>query len=138
MGNLEQSMRNEYQRVSYDRPNVDSGAPLELFGSGYPGGKIFNKAAFSAAPIGQQGNFGRNVLRGFENMQTDIAAQRQFRLAENVALRFRAKIFNILNHPNFGSPVGSLTPALFGRSTQTLANALGSRGAMAVCILSTR
>jgi len=55
--------------------------------------------------------------------------QRQFRLAETVGLRFRAEFFNILNHPNFGSPTGSLTSALFGRSTQTLANNLGSGGA---------
>src|SRR6266404_3113503 len=52
------------------RPNVVPGVPLELFGSQYPGGKIFNGAAFSAPPKGpqgnlQQGNFGRNVLRGF-------------------------------------------------------------------------
>src|SRR5262249_8944487 len=49
----------------YPRPNLNPGVPLELFGPGYPGGKIFNKAAFTAAPAGQQGNFGRNVLRGF-------------------------------------------------------------------------
>jgi Carboxypeptidase regulatory-like domain/TonB dependent receptor len=111
------------------RPNVYSGVPLELFGSGYPGGKIFNKAAFSAAPTGQQGNFGRNVLRGFGATQADIAVQRNFRLDEKVALRFRAEFFNILNHPNFASPIGTLTNALFGRSTQTLANGLGSGGA---------
>ncbi len=47
------------------RPNVNPGVPLELYGSQYPGGKIFNKAALTAAPTGQQGDFGRNVLRGF-------------------------------------------------------------------------
>jgi hypothetical protein len=36
------------------RPNVIPGAPLELQGAGYPGGKIFNKAAFTAAPTGQK------------------------------------------------------------------------------------
>src|SRR5262249_39536984 len=46
------------------RPNVNPGVPLEIFGDQYPGGKIFNKDAFSAAPTGQQGDFGRNVLRG--------------------------------------------------------------------------
>jgi hypothetical protein len=111
------------------RPNVNPGVPLDLFGSGYPGGKIFNKAAFTAAPTGQQGNFGRNVLRGFNASQADIGVQRQFRLTETVRLRFRAEFFNILNHPNFGSPTGSLSSALFGRSTQTLANSLGSGGA---------
>jgi hypothetical protein len=47
------------------RPNVYPGVPLELEGSQFPGGKIFNKAAFTAAPVEQQGNLGRNVLRGF-------------------------------------------------------------------------
>ena len=32
------------------RPNLVPGVPLELFGGGYPGGKIFNKGALTAAP----------------------------------------------------------------------------------------
>jgi hypothetical protein len=111
------------------RPNVVSGATIELFGSGYPGGKVFSKAAFIQPPAGQQGNFGRNVLRGFDAAQADVSLQRQFRVTEKVGLRFRAEFFNILNHPNFANPVNSLTNALFGRSTQTLANGLGSGGA---------
>ena len=113
----------------YPRPNVVPGVPLELFGAGYPGGRIFNKAAFVAPPAGQQGNFGRNVLRGFDALQADIGIQRQFRITEVVGLRFRAEFFNIFNHPNFGSPMNSLTSPLFGYSTQTLANFLGSGGA---------
>lgn len=38
------------------------------------------------------------------------------------------EFFNILNHPNFGSPNGDLSSPLFGRSPQTLANGLGSGG----------
>jgi len=113
----------------YPRPNVNPGEPLELDGSGYPGGKIFNKAAFSAAPAGQQGNLGRNVLRGFNATQADIGVQRVFRVTERAGLRFRAEFFNILNHPNFGSPTNSLPSPLFGHSTQTLANFLGAGGA---------
>jgi hypothetical protein len=113
----------------YPRPNVNPGAPLELAGGGYPGGKIFNKAAFTTPPVGQQGNFGRNVLRGFDALQADIGVQRQFRVTEKVGLRFRSEFFNILNHPNFANPTNSLTSALFGYSTQTLANGLGSGGA---------
>jgi len=111
------------------RPNVVPGMPLELFGSQYPGGKIFNKAAFTVAPSGQQGDFGRNVLRGFAAWQADIAVQRQFRLTEKLGLRLRSEFFNIFNHPNFGNPSNSLTSPLFGHSTQTLASSLGSGGA---------
>lgn len=111
------------------RPNVNTGVPLELFGSQFPGGKVFNKAAFSAAPVGQQGNLGRNVLRGFGAWQADVALQRKFSFTERISLRFRTELFNIFNHPNFGSPTNTLTSPLFGRSTQTLANSLGSGGA---------
>lgn len=111
------------------RPNVIPGLPLELLSGQYPGGKIFNRAAFVAAPVGTQGNFGRNVLRGFGAWQADVGLQRQFQLTERMGLRFRAEFFNIFNHPNFGSPVNLLTNALFGRSTQMLANFLGSGGA---------
>ena len=108
------------------RPNVNPGVPLELFGTQYPGGKIFNKTAFTPAPVGQQGNFGRNVLRGFGASQLDLALQREFHITEKMVPR--SEFFNIFNHPNFGSPNNSLTSPLFGRSTQTLANRLGSGG----------
>jgi len=111
------------------RPDLNPGVPLELFGEQFPGGKILNRAAFTAVPAGKQGNFGRNVLRGFGGWQADIGLQRQFYFTEKLALRFRAEFFNILNHPNFGNPVNMLTSPLFGRSTQTLANSLGSGGA---------
>lgn len=111
------------------RPNLNPGVPLELYGDQYPGGKIFNAAAFTLPPAGQQGNFGRNVLRGFGASQADVALQRQFGLTERVALRFRAEFFNIFNQANFGSPVFDLSSPLFGRSTQTLASSLGSGGA---------
>ena len=111
------------------RPNLNPGVALELFGPQYPGGKIFNRAAFTPALAGTQGNFGRNVLRGFGAWQVDAALQREFHLVEKLRLRFRAEFFNIFNHPNFGSPVNTLTTPLFGRSTQSLANSLGSGGA---------
>ena len=111
------------------RPNINAGVPLEIHGSQFPGGKIFNRAAFSPAPAGTQGNLGRNVLRGFGAWQVDVGVQRQFQLTERLRVRFRAEFFNLFNHPNFGSPTNVLTSPLFGRSTQTLANSLGSGGA---------
>ena len=108
----------------YPRPDVVPGVPLVLYGSQYPGGKAFNSAAFTAPPTGQQGDFGRNVLRGFGAWQADVAFQRQFRLTEKMGLRFRGEFFNLFNHPNFGSPNNNLTSPLFGQSTQTLASSL--------------
>jgi Carboxypeptidase regulatory-like domain/TonB dependent receptor len=113
----------------YPRPDVVPGVPLVLYGSQYPGGKAFSPAAFTPPPTGQQGDFARNVLRGFGAWQADVAFQRQFRLTEKVGLRFRGEFFNLLNLPNFGPPDNNLTDALFGQSTQTLANSLGSGGA---------
>lgn len=114
----------------YPRPNVVPREPFVLYGSQYPGGKAFNPAAFTAPPTGQQGDFGRNVLRGFGARQADVAFQRQFHFTEKVGLRFRGEFFNLFNHPDFGLPDNNLTGALFGRSTQTLASRLagGSDG----------
>jgi len=111
------------------RPNVVAGVPLELYGTQYPGGKIFNRAAFTPAPAGQQGNFGRNVLRGFAASQADVAVQRKFEIGGRTNLHFRAEFFNIFNEPSFGPPTNLLTSPLFGQSTQMLANSLGSGGA---------
>jgi Carboxypeptidase regulatory-like domain/TonB dependent receptor len=113
----------------YPRPDVVPGVPLVPDGSQYPGGKILNGAAFIQPPTGQQGDFGRNVLRGFGASQADIAFQRQFQLSERMQLRFRGEFFNIFNHPNFGPPDNNITDPLFGYSTQTLASSLGSGGA---------
>jgi hypothetical protein len=110
----------------YPRPDVVPGVPLVLYGSQYPGGKAFNPAAFTPPPTGQQGDFGRNVLRGFGAWQADVAFQRQIRLTEKMGLRFRGEFFNLFNHSNFGPPENNLTDALFGQSTQMLASSLAS------------
>jgi Carboxypeptidase regulatory-like domain len=111
------------------RPNVVAGVPLELYGSQYPGGKIFNPAAFTPVPAGEQGTFGRNVLRGFAASQANVAVQRRFEVSGKFNLHFRAEFFNIFNEPSFAPPTNILTSPLFGRSTQMLANSLGSGGA---------
>jgi hypothetical protein len=111
------------------RPDVVLGQPLYLTGSKYPGGKAINPNAFTPASAGQQGTLGRNALRGFGMWQSDFAVRRQFHLAENLSLQFRAEFFNIFNHPNFASPVSSLFAPQFGLSTQTLGQSLGTGGA---------
>jgi len=77
----------------YPRPDVVPGVPLVLYGSQYPSGKVFNPAAFTPPPTGKQGDFRRNVLRGFGAWQANVAFQREFHLPETVELRFRGEFF---------------------------------------------
>jgi len=73
-------------------------------------------------PATAQGDLGRNALRGFGATQWNMALRRQFRFTERLSLQARGDFFNILNHPNFGSPINYLTSPEFGYSTQMLNN----------------
>ena len=115
------------------RPDLVAGQPLYLTGSQYPGGKAFNPAAFTDPPIDavtgnptRQGNVPRNLLRGFGAAQWDLGVHRDFSLRELVHLQFRAELFNVLNHPNFGPPSGVFGEGGFGLSSQMLGASLDS------------
>lgn len=112
------------------RPRLVPGVPVYLNDASVPGGKIINRLAFAfALPATQrQGTLGRNSLRGFPASQLDFALRRRFELTEALGLQFRIECFNILNHPNFGDPVGDLGSGLFGHSTSMLGRSLGSGG----------
>jgi hypothetical protein len=130
------------------RPDVIPGQPLYLYGAQYPGGKAINNTPglvtcsngspsvgpfclpptdSSGIPL-RQGDLGRNALRGFGATQWDFAVHRDFPIHESLNLQFRAEMFNVINHPNFGPPIGDLSNALFGLSTSTLANSLNQTG----------
>ena len=123
------------------RPDIVTGQPLYLYGPQYPGGKGFNPAAFISPPLDpttglpvRQGDLPRNALRGFGLTQWDFAVHREFLIHESLKLQFRTEMFNVLNHPNFGPPVGDLqSPSpinpQFGQSIQMLGQSLaGSTG----------
>jgi len=108
--------------TNVSRPDYVAGRPLYLFSEGYPGGKRINPAAFDAVtPVaqGRQGTLGRGSLRAFPLRQLDVSLRRRFQLAEGWALDFRADAFNVLNTPNFASPVYRLTSPSFGLATTT-------------------
>jgi hypothetical protein len=128
----------ELGRSVQRRVNVTPGIPIYVDDPLAPGGRRLNnsvdparpgcKGPFCPAPAGQQGNLGRNVLRGFPLNQIDFALRRQFNFTEGVHLELRAEAFNLFNHPNFGLPENSITSAQFGRATRTLATSLSSQG----------
>ncbi len=93
-----------------------------------PAGRRLNPAAFAVPTAGRQGTLGRNSLRGFPAWQLDLSLRRRFRLVRDVRLEMRADVFNVLNHPNFGEPDGTLSSTTFGRATNMLNRALGAGG----------
>jgi Carboxypeptidase regulatory-like domain len=116
------------------RPDRVPGVPLYSADPTAPGGRRINPAAFSVPVEIRQGDLGRNALRGFPLTQLDLAVRRQFELTENLKLQFRLELFNIFNHPNFGSVdsnLGFYGPPLepepsFGVAVQSLANTGGA------------
>jgi hypothetical protein len=116
------------------RPDLVPGQPWYLSGPQYPGRKAINPGALANPPVDpntqlplRQGTLGRNVFRDLGFSQWDFAARRDFALYESLRLQFRAEMFNLLNHPNFGpfdSSFGNGDP-YFGQPTQMLNQFLG-------------
>lgn len=115
------------------RPDSVPGQPLYLSSPKYPGRRAINLEAFVAPPIdpttgmaARQGDIGRNALRGFGATQWDLAVHRQFAIAERIKLEFRTEAFNVINHPNFASPLGDISAGpIFGVATRMLNRGLG-------------
>jgi hypothetical protein len=94
--------------------------------------EFFNTSAFVPAPFVPDGglidgkypvsgggtifgNLGRNILRGPDQQDFDIAVIKTTPVTERVKLIFRWEIFNALNRPNFANPSNDVsTPTTFG------------------------
>jgi hypothetical protein len=135
------------------RPDVVPGQPYYLYGvhcastfqalgelvpgESCPGGMGFNPVAFTNPPVDantgnptRQGNLPRNFLRGFGATEWDFALHRDFPIRGTFHLQFRAEMFNLLNHPNFGPPYPFFGGSGFGLSNQTLAQSLSGSGSL--------
>ena len=61
------------------------------------------------------GSLGRNILRGPDQQDFDIAAIKTTPLTDRVKLIFRWEIFNLMNRSNFANPSNDVsTPSTFG------------------------
>ena len=92
------------------RPDF-TGIPVRLPHGSWPTG-VYNVAAYEVEP-GYNGNPGdpttlgnvpRNSLPGPGFFQWDFSAMKNFPVTQKIKVQFRADLFNILNHPNFGNP----------------------------------
>jgi hypothetical protein len=66
--------------------------------------RYFNPNAFLVPANGTYGNVGRDVLTGPGLTTFDFSASKNTNVSERINLQFRAELFNILNHTNFGTP----------------------------------
>lgn len=78
-------------------------------------------ASFVAPPVGTYGNVGRGSYTGPGLVELDTSLFKNISLTENYKLQFRAEIFNIINHTNFGPPN---LPAFSGNAINGTAGAI--------------
>jgi len=64
----------------------------------------FNKACYTLPAPGTVGNLGKNTVTAPGYEAVDFSLSKDTKLLERLNVQFRAEIFNILNHTNFGVP----------------------------------
>lgn len=65
------------------------------------------------------GNLGRNALQEPNIFNWDAGLMKNFQLTERIRLQFRWEVFNILNHPSYGTPNSNLSSPDVGKITST-------------------
>ncbi len=100
------------------RPNlvgnpVSSSPTLQLW---------FNPAAFTTPALYTYGNAGRDILFGPGRTNLDASLFKDFKVTERLTAQFRAESFNLLNHPQFGQPNGTIGNGAVGTITSTVGN----------------
>lgn len=111
------------------RPNVVPGVdPILPSWNPYTG--YLNAAAFSQPPQGTFGDLGRDSIFGPGYSNLDFSLTKNTQLRDRLNMQLRAEFFNILNHPNFALPNGTVNPGLgpAGVITQTPDVAQGNPG----------
>lgn len=79
----------------------------------------FNPQAFALPAIGSFGNVQKSAYRGPKYVEWDASILRNFQIAHEREIQFRAEYFDLLNHPNFADPNSAVAGAGFGSITST-------------------
>jgi len=90
--------------------------------------KYYNTSQFVPSALGYFGNLGRDTLIGPGLVNFDFSLFKDFPVTEKSRLQFRAEIFNLLNHVNFGTP----------NTTNFLANGQPNAAAGQITVTGTR
>lgn len=76
-----------------------------------------NTSCFTNPTPGTFGNAGTGILFGPNSWGADWAIFKNFTLHENVKLQYRAEMFNVFNHPNWGGVDAGFLDPTFGQIT---------------------
>jgi hypothetical protein len=84
----------------------------------------FNTNCFTAPASGELGNMPtRTPVSGPDFINTDFSLIKHIPIKEEVRLDFRAEVFNLFNHPQFGVPNSDFnSPSNFGVVNSTVGN----------------
>jgi hypothetical protein len=100
------SVNNSYAQAGSWYPNQVASPTLANRGiNGW-----FNTAAFQAPTAGTFGNMRRNSVYGPGLQEMNASVHKRFPIHENIGLDFSANATNVLNHPSFGQPDGTIGP----------------------------
>ncbi|HZE82174.1 MAG TPA: carboxypeptidase regulatory-like domain-containing protein [Candidatus Polarisedimenticolia bacterium] len=77
--------------------------------TGNPLGNWFlDPTVFITPPVGTLGTVGRNAFVGPGFEDVDLALIKNTKVTERMNVQFRADAFDLLNHPNYGQPSGTV------------------------------
>jgi hypothetical protein len=97
------------------RPNV-IGNP---YGPHQSVNQWFNPASFVAPKGCTYGDEAYNSLFGPRNVKWDAGIYRNFRIREQMSMQIRSEAFNVLNHPQWGTPRSDISSPNPGQITST-------------------
>jgi hypothetical protein len=101
---------NQTVRPDVSGPIVTTGNPAQWFA---------NPAVFVVTAPVHFGNLGRNAALGPDFVNTDFSLIKTTKITETTKVQFRAEMFDIFNHPNFGNPGRIAGSSTFGQITST-------------------